>query len=90
MNNGKTKTFDLGLAGEAFGMVRLGETLIAPASISVLRLTEYDGIEIELLSGNKYTFEQIEAAQLQNWLESKKAEARRALQQQQFDPRQIS
>ena len=87
MNNGKAKEFDLNLASEAFGMIRLGDDLIAPATISRIRLLDDGSIEIELLSGNLHSFGQAEASQLQSWLEDRKAEAQRARMNIPVDPR---
>lgn len=87
MNNGKVKELDLNLASEAFGMIRLGDVLIAPAAIAAMRLSGYDDLEIELLSGNKCHFVSSEASQLQSWLEDRKAEAQRARMNIPVDPR---
>lgn len=89
MNNGKVKEFDLNLASEAFGMIRLGDVLIAPAAIAAMRTTDTSEIEIELLSGSKYTFHETYALQFQEWLEARKAEAQRARMNPALDPRQL-
>jgi len=93
MNNGKDKTLNLDLAAEAFGMIRLNNDLIAPASISMIRATGTGGIMIELLSGESESYDAKAAGQLQTWLEARKVEAQRArmgaAQQIMIDPSQF-
>lgn len=93
MNNGKDKTLNLDLAAEAFGMIRLNDDLIAPASISMIEADKTGSITIELLSGNRYSFDTKAAGQMQSWLEARKIEAQRArmgaAQQIMIDPSQF-